>query len=61
MYVGLRLAIYVCLSGLLFGGLLYLSFLSVFSKLVCYAHVFCICRAVCVCVRGSKVGRERGR
>ena len=30
---------YVCLSGLWLGGLLYLSFLSYFFKLVCYAHV----------------------
>ena len=30
----------VCLSGLWFGGLLYLSFLSDFLKLVFYAHVF---------------------
>ena len=30
----------VCLSGLWLGGLLYLSFLSYFFKLVCYAHVF---------------------
>ena len=32
--------LYVCLSGLRLGGLLYLSFLSYFFKLVCYAHVF---------------------
>ena len=31
---------YVCLSGLWLGGLLHLSFLSYFFKLVCYAHVF---------------------
>ena len=31
---------YVCLSGLWLGRLLYLSFLSTFLKLVCYAHVF---------------------
>ena len=38
------LAIYVCLSGLWLGGLLYLSSLSVSLKLVCYAHVFpCTC------------------
>ena len=30
----------ICLSGLWLGGLLYLSFLSYFFKLVCYAHVF---------------------
>ena len=30
----------VCLSGLWLGGLLYLSFLSDFLKLVFYAHVF---------------------
>ena len=29
-----------CLSGLWLGGLLYLSFLSYFFKLLCYAHVF---------------------
>ena len=35
---------YVCLSGLWLGGLLYLSFLTYFFKLVCYAHVFpCTC------------------
>ena len=34
------LAIYVCLSGIWLGGLFYLSFLSYFFKLVCYAHVF---------------------
>ena len=33
-----------CLSVLCLGGLLYLSFLSYFFKLVCYAHVFpCTC------------------
>ena len=32
--------IYACLSGLWLGGLLHLSFLSDFLKLVCYAHVF---------------------
>ena len=31
---------FVCLSGLWLGGLLYLYFLSDFLKLVCYAHVF---------------------
>ena len=34
------LAMYVCLSGLWLGGILNLYFLSVFLKLVCYAHVF---------------------
>ena len=32
--------VYVCLPGLWLGGLLHLSFLSVFLKLVCCAHVF---------------------
>ena len=32
--------LYVCLSGLWLGGLLHLSFLSDFLKLVCYAYVF---------------------
>ena len=32
--------IHVCLFGLWLGGLLHLSFLSYFFKLVCYAHVF---------------------
>ena len=36
----MSLAIYVCLSGIWLGGLFYLSFLSYFFKLVCYAHVF---------------------
>ena len=41
------LAIYVCLSGLWLGGLLHLSFLSDFLKLVCYAHVFpCTCISI---------------
>ena len=40
MHVLIHVAIYVCLSGLWLGGLLYLSFLSDFLKLVCYAHVF---------------------
>ena len=34
------LAICVCLSGLWLGGLLYLSFSSVYLKLVCYAHLY---------------------
>ena len=39
MYMLLAI-IHVCLSGLWLGGLLHLSFLFDFSKLVCYAHVF---------------------
>ena len=38
--VSLAIYIYVCLSGLWFGGLLHLSFLCDFLKLVCYAHIF---------------------
>ena len=38
--IQVSLAIYVCLSGIWLGGLFYLSFLSYFFKLVCYAHVF---------------------
>ena len=38
--ISLSIAIYVCLSGQWLGGLLHLSFLSYFFKLVCYAHVF---------------------
>ena len=42
--IQVSLAIYVCLSGLWLSGLLHLSFLSDFLKLVCYAHVFpCSC------------------
>ena len=41
--IQVSLAIYVCLSGLWLGGLLHLSFLSDFLKLVCYAHVFPCC------------------
>ena len=43
--IQVSLAIYVCLSGIWLGGLFYLSFLSYFFELVCYAHVFpCMCR-----------------
>ena len=38
--IQVSLDIYVCLSRILLGGLLYLFFRSVFLKLVCYAHVF---------------------
>ena len=42
---------YVCLSGLWLGGLLHLSFLSYFFKLVCYAHVYtCISMYIVVAV-----------
>ena len=51
----------VCLSGLWLGGLPYLSFLSVFLKLVCYMYMYictCVsmhtmlmyCTVMCVCV-----------
>ena len=39
MHIHHVLVIYVCLSGLWLGGLLYLSFLSIFLKLVCYMYV----------------------
>ena len=46
--IQVSLAINVCLSGLWLGGLLYLSFLSYFFKLVCYAHAFaCTCISTC--------------
>ena len=49
--IQVSLAIYVCLSGLWLGGLLYLSFLSYFFKLVCYAHVFpCIMECTMSCM-----------
>ena len=40
MYTFTCTCMHVCLSGLWLGGLLYCSFLSVFLKLVCHAHVF---------------------
>ena len=52
----MSLLLYVCLSGLWLGGLLYLSFLSYFFKLVCYAHVFpCI---LTTCRKGRNIERE---
>ena len=67
--MSLATCIYVCLSGLWLGGLLYLSFLSYFFKLVCYIHVFpyitmCIVRRVFtlyVCVyQVTVIGDGRG-
>ena len=45
--IQVSLAIYVCLSGLWLGGLLYLYFLSVSLKIVCYAHV-CTCTCIII-------------
>ena len=41
---------FVCLSGLWLGGLLHLSFLSDFLKLVCYAHVYTCVYIVYTCL-----------
>ena len=40
MYMYMSLAIYVCLAGLWLGGLLHLSFLSTFLKLVYAMHMY---------------------
>ena len=47
--VSLATCIYVCLSGLWLGGLLHLSFLSDFLKLVyMYFHVYSTCTCISV-------------
>ena len=55
----MSLAIYVCLFVCL-SGLLYLSFLSVFLKLVHYAHVFpCTCMYMYLCITFMNVVTSR--